>query len=524
MTTNVFNRRIVLLTAGIGSRLGTITEKRNKGLLSINNKAILTYIIESLPHDVPIVVGLGYYGDQVRSFLKVAHPERRFIFRTIDPYAGPGSSSGFSLYSVRELVPGPFIFCTNDTIVQTKIGFEGRNWVGVSVSDDIEKYTTVSLFGNRVTNVYRKGEVGGALAYTGLAEIHDAEVFWESLKAKLDEMGECSDIEGLYGLLPLGLSAKQVDWLDTGTKDQFDRTTQILGAGMHLPKEEEDIYFQNGRVIKFYSDPAKAEQRVARASILGHVVPQIEIAENYFYSYRWVEGEMLSHTLTTEYLTNFLQWAQSQLWLKKEASDNLDPAGMARNFYYQKTKSRLRQLYQSGYVEDSTYVINGTPCKRADDLLDMLDDRFYAETRLVNFHGDLHPDNILAIDGGKDFVLLDWRENFAGVSEVGDMYYDLAKFYHGLLVSHEFVKADQIKVAIRDHTINIDIPVHYSNLELMEIFKQWTYQQGLSVDRLLILVAIIFLNNSPLHHYPYNQFLYFLGVRLLHKALVEEKV
>ena len=43
----------------------------------------------------------------------------------------------------------------------------------------------------------------------------------------------------------------------------------------------------------------------------------------------------------------------------------------------------------------------------------------------VNFHGDLHFENIIA--NKNKFTLLDWREDFSGLKNYGDLYYDLAK-------------------------------------------------------------------------------------------------
>ena len=42
-------------------------------------------------------------------------------------------------------------------------------------------------------------------------------------------------------------------------------------------------------------------------------------------------------------------------------------------------------------------------------------------------HGDLQFDNVLYNHQTDSFVLLDWRQDFGGVVEYGDMYYDIAK-------------------------------------------------------------------------------------------------
>ena len=55
------------------------------------------------------------------------------------------------------------------------------------------------------------------------------------------------------------------------------------------------------------------------------------------------------------------------------------------------------------------------------------------------FHGDLHFENIIYQKKKKDFVFLDWRHDFGGEIKYGDLYYDLAKINHGLIVSHDEV-------------------------------------------------------------------------------------
>lgn len=510
-------RRIALLAAGTGTRLGAITAHRNKGLLSINNKAVLSYLIERLPR-APIVVALGHCGSQVRQFLEMAYPDRHFLFCEIDPYQGEGASSGYSLYSLRDLLPGPFIFCTNDMIVQNDIRFVGKNWVGVRASDDVEKYTRVSLFGDRVTRIYRKGEHGGSVAYSGLAEIHDVPAFWESLANALGKQGECSDIEGLFGLLGCNLYAKEIDWLDTGNKDQYDYAVQALGDhGAHLPKADEDLYFHQGRVIKFYADRQKCVNRVTRADILGGLVPKIERYSPNYYTYNWVAGEMLSASITPQRLLHFLNWAKVNLWLSGEPI--VDDEARCRSFYVDKTLRRLCLLFSSGHLLDREYIINGLPCRRPAELLEMLGGSFYAGAQMVQFHGDLHPDNIIIKADKSGYVLLDWREDYAGLLASGDMYYDLAKLYHGLLMAHEYIKAGDFQVNIQGGEISIDFPVHYRNLNAIAMLEQWMKEHNLSIHRLHIIVALIYMNNAPLHHYPYNQLLFFLGNQLLQKEL-----
>ena len=62
------------------------------------------------------------------------------------------------------------------------------------------------------------------------------------------------------------------------------------------------------------------------------------------------------------------------------------------------------------------------------------------------FHGDYHFENILFLPSNKKFILLDWRQDFAGNLKIGDIYYDLAKLLHGLIVSHELIVKNMFKI------------------------------------------------------------------------------
>ncbi|MEK7080251.1 MAG: phosphotransferase [Patescibacteria group bacterium] len=521
MTTTESNKRIVLLTAGLGARLGILTEKRNKALISIKNKAIISYIIDRLPKDAPIVVALGYYGDRVKQFLEIAYPERKFYFQFIDPYKGPGSSSGVSLLQLKPYLPGPFIFCTNDTIVMEDVEFEGRNWVGVARSDDIDRYTTFSLYGDKITKVCRKGESGGDVAYIGLAEINNYQDFWKSLEGGLRKNPEASDIEGLYGLLENNLFPKNFTWFDTGTKEKYDEVVKFFGkGGFTLPKENEDLFLVGKSVIKFFADSEKCGQRIERAKILKGLVPDIEAFSSNLYCYKWVSGRTFFEAVTPENLKLCLEWAEKNLWIKKEIDKKIFTE-MNKEFYSNKTLSRLEKLFEKGWIADGEYIINGEKCRKPKEVIDLLPESFYESGVPCRIHGDFCSENIVVTHDNK-FVLLDWRQDFAGNLEVGDLYYDLAKLYHGLIVSDEYIKTDLYRTEIKGSSVKLDFALHYQNRECIRLLEKWVFDHKLSVERLRTITALVYLSMSPLHHYPYNQFLFFLGTQLLNRVIKRE--
>ena len=72
--------RVVIPTAGTGSRLGKMTKYINKSLVSVANRPIISHLIEQFPHDCEFVIALGYKGKLVRDYLELAHPNHHFFF------------------------------------------------------------------------------------------------------------------------------------------------------------------------------------------------------------------------------------------------------------------------------------------------------------------------------------------------------------------------------------------------------------------------------------------------------------
>ena len=85
------NYKVFIPCAGIGSRLGSLVKNINKGLVSVDNKPVLSHIIEKFDDDIEIVMALGYKGDYVKQFLEIAYPNRNFTFEYIDNYDKKGS-------------------------------------------------------------------------------------------------------------------------------------------------------------------------------------------------------------------------------------------------------------------------------------------------------------------------------------------------------------------------------------------------------------------------------------------------
>ena len=124
--------KVLIPTAGLGSRLGNYTKFLNKSLVNINLKPTISYQIEKFSENTEFVIALGYKGNLVKQFLEIAYPKRSFIFVEIDNYDGPGSGLGLSITKCMEYLKNPFIFMSCDTIVEEDIPSPSKNWMAFS--------------------------------------------------------------------------------------------------------------------------------------------------------------------------------------------------------------------------------------------------------------------------------------------------------------------------------------------------------------------------------------------------------
>ena len=107
--------------------------------------------------------------------------------------------------------------------------------------------------------------------------------------------------------------------------------------------------------------------------------------------------------------------------------------------------------------------------------------------------------------------------------EYGDIYYDLAKLYHGLIMSHELVNKGLFSISKNDNIINYNFLRKHSLVENQEQLFQYIDEKSLNTYKVKLLTAIIFLNIAALHHYPYSKILFYLGKETLNNLLAEKK-
>jgi NDP-sugar pyrophosphorylase family protein len=533
---------VCILAAGQGKRLGPKTKFFPKALVKIGNKAAISHIIEYFPKDYKFVIAVGHLGDLVKQYVKIAHPDISVSFVE----AGKPDGPGYALEECRPNIPGEFYIWNCDTIIdKLDIGnitdFETTNWIGYAKAESKDKeYSSVELLEDQYVNWFweKNGNFTGN-AYIGCAFIKDHKTFWYGVETKPVVVDNQYQVSSGFNLLideRKEIYGLEFNWFDTGNLESLQKTKEhFKGKIENLDKEDEEIYFFDGFVVKYFYDEKIAQNRVKRNLSLGEAVPKIIASDKNFYSYEYIEGTDLFLLPNPEdYVSELMNYMRKNLWVEKK----LTPEQCSQfheacvNFYYRKTKQRIEQLFSKLHMYDSVNNINGNEIPKIFDLLSVMNWQILLNGVPTLIHGDFNFSNVLLTKDG--FKLIDWRQDFGGLLEFGDMYYDLAKFYSGLLFPHDIVKEKKYEISVKDK--NVTYKIENCNIQAFNEKYAKSYaemilnnmvakkHQDFDLNKMKQLAAIVLINMSPLHSYPLNVLLYYMGKEELFKSLQNEKM
>lgn len=521
--------KVCILAAGKGSRLGELTDKINKALLPIDNKAVISHIIEKFPEDSEFVIAVGYHKDTLIEYLNAAYPNLKVTFVYVYKYEGEGSGPGTSMNFCRNWLQEPFYLTTSDCIVTNDLPDLSKNWVGTCRKFNNYLFATVKQdeYGN-VVEFQNKSFQPYENAYIGLAGIKDYESFWklfdEYSKSNADK--EVENISPFYKLRPL--QAEEMSWLDTGTFDNYQYTKTVLEQSKPISskkKIDEITYKCNDKIIKIFCDYNRATSRLKRYESLVDLTPTINYRGKNTISYDWIEGNNLYNIKDLHVYDTFLNWCEENLWKNTVVYEHNYFKKCCEDFYKNKTYERLNSFLKTRHnYFSSSLIINGQKCKPIEDYLRQINwDNLTNGIYVSPFHGDLNFSN--AIYGNNRFYLIDWRESFSRdiiphiQDKGGDIYYDYAKLYAGTELSWELLNNKKFSIT---HN-NVCVDYFYKNEETLEQFKDILITRlvarGANLHQVQLLATLTYINMCPLHEEYFSDFLYFYAIRRLSELL-----
>ena len=503
-------RTVVILAAGLGSRMKSINDKIHKCLLPIENKAIVSKIIDKFPKNTKFIIAVGHKKRQIINFCKIVHKDLNIKFLNIKNYSSTNSGPGHSLLQSKKIVKSPFYFTTSDTLFENikfdKIYF--KNWVAVSKniinSNESIKYCCFRLKKNKVFELFDKVKnVKKSYSFSGLAKITDTKNFFDNLKNKFLINNEHQISNGFKKLINNNLLyAYKTEWTDLGSEVNY-KNKIIKKDYFDFSKRNEFVYlYKNNIVAKFFSNPSNTKKRYERSILLKNVIPEIIKYDDNFLYYKWFNGKTLYEKCNKKIFLKLLSFLKKNIWIIKRKKDFKHDC---IKFYKYKTYSRIKDFRIKYPNFKNNLFINKTKIPNLELLLKKIDWSKLSQGIPVNFHGDLQFDNILY--DGKKFKLIDWRDSFGDAQE-GDLYYDFAKLLGGIEINYKLIKKNKFYYNEKNNHCYYSLPKYKNQKNYRRILEEFVIKNNYCLKKVELIKALIFINMAPLHNYPFDKLLY----------------
>ena len=511
----IITTTVLITTSGTGERLGKFTEFTNKSLVKVGDKYAICYIIESYDEPVEFIITLGYYGTYVKDFLLLAYPTKKFKFIDIDNYKDIGSSLGYSLLQTKSYLQRPFIFHCCDSIITKKINIKPQqNTLFVYSQINNKHYTSIKGENNIVSEINNKNYHTFDYIYTGIVYIYNFEKFWESLEFNynLNKMNnQLSDVDAMKLMIEENIVFNYdilEEWYDTGNIESYQTICKKIKP-LHyvLEKNYESLCFLQYKVIKFINDTNINTKRIIRGKNLYPLTPRIINHSDNYIMMEYVEGQILSNYYQNSIIYDLLNWAKINLW--SELHVNNEYINCCKRFYISKTIERINKLSLIEKGEELN-IINGLKCTNVIDKIKQLPELLLTTNEFSKFHGDFILDNIIKTETG--FKLIDWRHEFDNQLEYGDIYYDLAKLRHNIILNHSNILQDLFTIEFSDKNVVVDIKCNFFLIQELNDFDKFVLENSYNLYKVKLLTALIWLNMASLYDdEKFSKFLFYFG-------------
>lgn len=504
---NIVNT-VIIPTAGLGSRMGNYTKNLNKALLPYKDKPVLGHIIENFPRDTKFIIPVGYLSEQIKDFCQVAYSDRDITFVDIDDYTSEASGTAYTLKQCRSLINTPFWYVPCDTYFDQPVVQHVRDkdcyFVKTVPEQDTHLYTMFDK--NNSFHIYdikfKEKTPGTWQAFTGLMYIADYNDFFTRLE-------DLASNEFIFLIKRGSDTALLSTWLDFGSPTIY-QTELSKSQKFDFTKKDEVTYICNNRVIKWWLDGSVAKKKYDKVLANPGVFPANCTHSGNYMAYDFFQGKTLYEFNNPVAFGELLNWLESNVW--RDCDADIHDASI--EFYKTKSLARINKFLDKYPNLKPVTNIDGVEVKDYSYYLDKIDWEYFATVTRPGFlHGDLQFDNIVISSSG-EFKIIDWRHEFAGLVEYGDIYYDLAKMAGGLIINYANIKNHNFNIEIDNSVVTLSIP----NIDHITVYQdkleKYILANNLDYNKVKQLVPIIFWNMSPLHTSPFDLFLWYLGIKL----------
>ena len=403
--------------------------------------------------------------------------------------------------------------------LEKKIGNkETHNWMGVSEKLFYNPKDYCNLLSNNKKILDIKDKEFASNRYKhfiGLAYIKDYKLFWSGLNLMKKNAGEYQVIDGFKKLIEFAsVKEKKLEWYDIGNLKNYSATIKKY-ENFNFRKTNEFIYIDKNNITKFINSKIKIKKLITRTKKI-KLFPKIIKFKKQFIQYKFIPGEVFYNLVNEKNFKKLLYFLSTKLWIINK-SKNIKK--LCKKFYHTKTLKRIKLfLDKYNYKKDLNIRINGTLVPSIDELITKVPWQKIYKGISSKIHGDLQFDNI--IFDKKNFFLIDWREDFGGNLNYGDLYYDLAKMYGGIEMNYDIIKKGKFSYVEKKNGIfyKFDSRKNLIN-DVKKEYKKFLSLKKLSLEKIEILKCLIYINMSPLHEYPFDKLLFAHGKTQLFQTL-----
>ena len=427
------------------------------------------------------------------------------------------SGTAYTLKQCREEINGPFWYVPCDTYFNESVNINVRDnncyFVKTVPEKDTGLYTMFNINDNStITDITFKKSVSASwAAFTGLMYIHS----WNGFFNNLDNLNSNEFIH----IIDRGSNTEELStWLDFGNPTIY-QTELIKSQKFDFTKKDELTYICNNRVVKWWLDDKVAKQKYDKTLNNPSIFPPNCTYSNNYMAYDFFPGKTLYEFNSPSEFEKLLEWLDTDVWKLVDANIN----DAALEFYKTKSLIRINKFLEKYPNLEPVNYVDGVSVRDYRHYLNNIDWQYLSKNNLVGFlHGDLQFDNIIINNSGA-FKVIDWRHEFGGLVNYGDIYYDLAKLAGGFIINYASIKNHNFNVEIDNNSATLSIPNVDHITVYQEQLKKYILDNKLDYKKVRQLVPIIFWNMAPLHTAPFDLFLWYLGIKLF-QELQDEKI
>jgi len=248
----------MILAAGLGTRLGPLTDHQPKALVKVGGRPLLGWVMDSLARAGVhrIIINLHHHEDQIRAYIREsAPPDLDFVF-SLEPEEPLETGGGLFRAASLFQETGPFILHNADVLSSIRLAElvaghrEARGVIGESLVASLavqrRPANRVLLFDDRGLmgwqnrgndrvpgGVRRVREPEGRVESWAFTGIH---VIERSIFGLSQRTGRFSIVDLYLELATEGLVIRPADvtgdrWLDVGTPERLEEARATFGLG-----------------------------------------------------------------------------------------------------------------------------------------------------------------------------------------------------------------------------------------------------------------------------------------------------